>query len=73
MSFPTDLQLKLPLEVPLWMDLADTKQPPMDTRPNESDADSGITGEREPSPRHAQCRWGLLTPGTVRRRVHGEG
>ena len=54
MSFPTNSQLKLRLEVPLWMDLAETKQPTMDTCPDESDTDSGITGEREPSPRYAQ-------------------
>ena len=54
MSFATYSQLKLRLEVPLWMDLAETRHPPMDTRPDESDADSGVTGGREPSPRYAQ-------------------
>ena len=51
MSFPTFSQLKLRLEVPLWMDLAEARHP---TRLDESDADSGVTGVREPSPRHVQ-------------------
>ena len=47
MSFPSFPQLKLRLEVPLWMDLAEARRPPMDTRLDESDADSGVTGARE--------------------------
>ena len=54
MSFPSFPQLKLRLEVPLWTDLAEARHPPMDTRLDESDADSGVTGTREPSPRSAQ-------------------
>ena len=54
MSFPSRPQLKLRLEVPLWLDLAEARHPPMETRSDESDADSGITGTKEPSPRYAQ-------------------
>ena len=54
MSFPSFPQLKLRLEVPLWMNLAEARHPPMDTHLDESDADSGVTGTREPSPRYAQ-------------------
>ena len=54
MSFPSFPQLKLRLEVPLWTDLSEAKDPPSDTPSGESDADSGITGTREPSPIYAQ-------------------
>ena len=54
MSFPSFPQLKLCLEVPLWTDLSEARYPPSDTHLGESDADSGITGTREPSPMYAQ-------------------
>ena len=54
MSFPSLPQLKLRLEVPLWTDLNEARYPPPHTHSGESDADSSITGTREPSPMYAQ-------------------
>ena len=36
------------------VDLAEARHPPMETHTEESDADSDVTGVREPSPRYAQ-------------------
>ena len=47
-------QLKLRVEVPLWTDPNEAKHPPPQTQSEESDADTSITGTREPSPRLAQ-------------------
>ena len=51
MSFPSLLQLKLRIEVPLWRDVAEAKHPPADPPSAESDTDSG---SKERSPRYAQ-------------------
>ena len=56
MSFPSSPQLRLRLEVPLWHDLRQARYPPPDTPPGVSDAESSITGTREPSPcMRSQC------------------
>ena len=47
-------QAKLRLEVPRWRDLAEARYPPMDTRAEESDADSDVAGVRDSSPKYAQ-------------------
>ena len=54
MSFPSLLQLKLHIEVPLWRDFADARHPPADPPSEESDRDSDATGAKELSPRYAQ-------------------
>ena len=54
MSFPSLLQLKLRIEVPLWRDVAEAKHPPADPLSAESDTDSDVTGSKERSPRYAQ-------------------
>ena len=54
MSFPSLLQLKLRIEVPLWRDVAEAKHPPADPLSAESDTDSDATGSKEQSPRYAQ-------------------
>ena len=54
MSFPSLPQLKLRVEVPLWRDFAEARHPPSEPHSEESDADSDVTGVREPSPRYAQ-------------------
>ena len=54
MSFPSLLQLKLHIEVPLWRDFADARHPPADPPSDESDIDSEATGSKERSPRYAQ-------------------
>ena len=54
MSFPSLLQLKLRIEVPLWRDVAEAKHPPADPPSAESDTDSDATGSKERSPRYAQ-------------------
>ena len=54
MSFPSLPQLRLRLEVPLWMNPAEARHPPLETQTEESDADSDVPGVREPSPRFAQ-------------------
>ena len=54
MSFPSLLQLRLPIEVPLWRDLADAKRSPANPLSAESDTDSDATGSKERSPRYAQ-------------------
>ena len=54
MSFPTLLQLKLRIEVPLWRNLAEARNPPVDPQLEESDTDSDSTGAKEQSPRYAQ-------------------
>ena len=54
MSFPSLLQLKLRIEVPLWRDVVEAKHPPADPASAESDTDSDATGSKERSPRYAQ-------------------
>ena len=54
MSFPSLLQLKLRIEVPLWRNVAEAKHPPADPPSAESDTDSDATGSKERSPRYAQ-------------------
>ena len=54
MSFPSLLQLKLRIEVPLWRDVAEAKHSPADPLSAESDTDSDATGSKERSPRYAQ-------------------
>ena len=54
MSFPSLLQLKLRVEVPLWRNAAEAKHPPADPQSEESDTDSAATGSKERSPRYAQ-------------------
>ena len=54
MSFPSLLQLRLRIEVPLWRDLETAKHPPADLLPAESDTDSDAAGSAERSPRYAQ-------------------
>ena len=52
-SFPSLLQLKLRIEVPLWRDFADARHPSVGPS-EESDIDSDVTGAKELSPRYAQ-------------------
>ena len=47
MSFPSLLQLKLRIEVPLWRNVAEAKNPPTDSQAEESDTDSPASGSRE--------------------------
>ena len=54
MSFPSLLQLKLRIEVPLWRNVAEAKHPPTDSQADESDTDSPGSGSGERSPRDAQ-------------------
>ena len=54
MSFPSLLQLKLRIEVPLWRDVAEAKHPSPDSQVEESDTDSPASGSRERSPRYVQ-------------------
>ena len=54
MSFPSLLQLKLRIEVPLWRNIADARYPPVDPQSEGSDIDSDVTGAKELSPRYAQ-------------------
>ena len=54
MTFPSHLQLRLRIEVPLWRDFADARHPPADPPSEESDRDSDATGAKELSPRYAQ-------------------
>ena len=54
MSFPSLLQLKLRIEVPLWRNVAEAKHPPTDSQADESDTDSPASGSRERSSRYAQ-------------------
>ena len=54
MSFPSLLQLKLRIEVPLWRNFADARYPPVDPQLEESDTDSDDPGAKERSPRYAQ-------------------
>ena len=54
MSFPSLLQLKLRIEVPLWRNVAEGKHLSPDSQVEESDTDSPASGSRERSPRYAQ-------------------
>ena len=54
MSFPSLLQLKLRIEVPLWRNVAEAKHPPADPESEGSDTDSPASGSKERSPRYAQ-------------------
>ena len=54
MSFPSLLQLKLRIEVPLWRNVAEAKHPPTDPQSDGSDTDSPASGSKERSPRYAQ-------------------
>ena len=54
MSFPSLLQLKLRIEVPLWRNVAEAKHPPVDPQSEGSDTDSPASGSKERSPRYAQ-------------------
>ena len=54
MSFPSLLQLKLRIEVPLWRNVEEAKHPPTDPQADESDTDSPASGSKERSPRYAQ-------------------
>ena len=54
MSFPSLLQLRLRIEVPLWGNVAEAKYPSADPQSKESDADSAANGSKERSPRYAQ-------------------
>ena len=50
MSFPSLLQLKLRMQVPLWRNFADARYPPVDPQLEESDTDSDDTGARSGRP-----------------------
>ena len=52
-SFPSLLQLRLRIEVPLWRDLATARHPSADLPPAEEDSASDATGSAERSPRFA--------------------
>ena len=52
MSFPSLPKLTLRLEVPLWTDLSEARDPPPHMNPSESDADSS----RRPFTRNRR-RW----------------
>ena len=52
-SFPSLLQLRLRIEVPLWRDLATARHPSTDLLPAEDDSASDATGSAERSPRFA--------------------
>ena len=52
-SFPSLLQLRLRIEVPLWRDLATARHPSADLLPAEEDSASDATGSAERSPRFA--------------------
>ena len=54
MSFPSLLQLKLRIEVPLWRNVAGAKHSPADPQSEGSDTDSPASGSKERSPRYAQ-------------------
>ena len=54
MSFPSRLQLRLRIEVPLWRDPATARHPSADLLPAEEDSSSDATGSVERSPRFAQ-------------------
>ena len=54
MSFPSLLQLKLRIEVPLWRGFVTARHPPADPPSDESDIDSEATDSKERSPRYAQ-------------------
>ena len=56
-SFPSLLQLRLRIEVPLWRDLTTAKHPTADL-PAEEDSASDATGSAERSPRLALCASG---------------
>ena len=59
MSFPSLLQLKLRIEVPLWRNVVEAKRPPTDSQAEESDTDSPASGSKEndrPDTRN-QCQW----------------
>ena len=62
MSFPSLLQLKLRIEVPLWRNFADARYPPVDSQLEESDTDSDDSGAKERSPRHAPVLVGAAEP-----------
>ena len=54
MSFPSLLQLKLRIEVPLWRNVAVAKHPSPDSQAEEADTNSPASGSGERSPRYAQ-------------------
>ena len=54
MSFPSHLQLKLRIEVPLWRNVAEAKHSSPGAQAEESETDSPASGPGERSPGYAQ-------------------